>query len=70
LIHTTTRDSRITPTPQATARPFYALLRRRLAGADVGAHRESAAQYSRAVRFAESLTCAERADLLHARAYQ
>src|SRR5262249_1096400 len=38
--------------------------------AAVGAHRESAAQYSRALRFAESMTHAERAELLHERAYQ
>src|SRR5262249_36883068 len=38
--------------------------------AAVGAHWESAAQYSRALRFAESMTPAERAALLHARAYQ
>jgi ATP/maltotriose-dependent transcriptional regulator MalT len=38
--------------------------------AAVGAHRESAAQYSRALRFAQTMTAAERAELLHARAYQ
>ena len=35
--------------------------------AAVGAHHESAAQYGRALRFAETLTAAERAELLHAR---
>jgi ATP/maltotriose-dependent transcriptional regulator MalT len=34
--------------------------------AAVGAHRESAAQYGRALRFAETLDAAERAELLHA----
>ena len=38
--------------------------------AAVGAHRESAAQYSRALRFAQKMAAAERAELLHARAYQ
>jgi DNA-binding CsgD family transcriptional regulator/tetratricopeptide (TPR) repeat protein len=38
--------------------------------AAVGAHRESAAQYSRALRFAQTLTAPERAELLHARAYE
>ena len=34
--------------------------------AAVGAHRESAAQYARALRFAQTLGAAERAELLHA----
>jgi DNA-binding CsgD family transcriptional regulator/tetratricopeptide (TPR) repeat protein len=38
--------------------------------AAVGAHRESAAQYSRALRFAETLPASQRAELLHARAYR
>jgi ATP/maltotriose-dependent transcriptional regulator MalT len=38
--------------------------------AALGAHRESAAQYSRALRFAKTMAAAERAELLHARAYQ
>jgi DNA-binding CsgD family transcriptional regulator/tetratricopeptide (TPR) repeat protein len=36
----------------------------------VGAHRESAAQYSRVLRFAGALPADERADLLEARAYE
>jgi DNA-binding CsgD family transcriptional regulator/tetratricopeptide (TPR) repeat protein len=38
--------------------------------ARVGAHRESAAQYSRALRFAETTTTAERGQLRHELAYQ
>ena len=38
--------------------------------AAVGAHHESAEQYSRALRFAETLPASQRAELLHARAYQ
>jgi DNA-binding CsgD family transcriptional regulator/tetratricopeptide (TPR) repeat protein len=38
--------------------------------AAVGAHRESAAQYLRALRFAQKMTVVGRAELLHARAYQ
>jgi DNA-binding CsgD family transcriptional regulator/tetratricopeptide (TPR) repeat protein len=36
----------------------------------VGAHRESAAQYSRALRFADAVPADQRADLLEARAYE
>src|SRR6185312_9118099 len=36
----------------------------------VGAHRESAAQYARTLRFADSLSPADRADLLERRAYE
>lgn len=36
----------------------------------VGAHRESAAQYARALRFAEALAPAERAELLERRSYE
>jgi DNA-binding CsgD family transcriptional regulator/tetratricopeptide (TPR) repeat protein len=38
--------------------------------AAVGAHRESAEQYARALRFAQTMTAPEQADLLHARAQQ
>jgi DNA-binding CsgD family transcriptional regulator/tetratricopeptide (TPR) repeat protein len=36
----------------------------------MGAHRESAAQYSRALRFADAVPADQRADLLEARAYE
>jgi ATP/maltotriose-dependent transcriptional regulator MalT len=41
-----------------------------LQAAKVGAHHESAAQYLRALRFAQTTSAPERARLLHARAYQ
>ena len=51
----------------AAAVLHYASLAARLA-AEVGAHREAAAQYARALRFADGLAPEERANLLHLRA--
>ena len=63
--------SPITPTWRATGRPSCASRPRPpSARASLGAHREAAAQYARALRFADDLAPAEQAALLERRAYE
>ena len=60
--------SRTTPRRPATStRCFASHLKRPLARSSLGAHREAAAQYARALRFGDRLPAGERAELLERR---
>ena len=59
--------SRTTPRRPTTSRRCFASHLRQARAASLGAHREAAAQYARALRFGDRLAPAERAELLERR---